>query len=451
MEVRVYRPRLIVEFHTPTQHYRASRVAAGDMESLLREDILQASISKPLSAPAGTFNISLTGRRGPDRLTWRDRLSANDLVVIRTQRYDPANPTSLDGRDETVMVGLIDNVNESMSVGSGASVQVQGRDFGSILLDAAQKWFPTDPESILQNEQELIRQKGPQGSPAYLIEWALKDLLFKTLMKLEFTAYNGTSATRVGLDNLLRYALASTKELLPFTPGLFSFEGPVWNFMDGIVNRPFNELFVDVRRADDFDKTVTAAGPIEHASGPTFAFGDANVGVFLRPTPFDKPAWEALRQTGHVLDQADVLSYSLGISKNEHYNVFSVNPMLKIPTDQDWKHLVPPLKSSEEIRRKFGTRVMEVPIRALETTSDTVTQAIQYAQVLQQRLQDWFGENEKLEAGTVQVKGNGKYRIGQRIDMPWRGRAYYIEGVAHSFPVLGEFTTTLTLTRGRLL
>jgi hypothetical protein len=446
--VKVFRPRLIVEFHTPTAHYRATRLEVDSWEALLREDILQASVSKTLAAPAGTFNVALNGRTGPDGLTWYDRLNPMDLVVIRMQMFDPANPTSTDGKDRVVMIGLIDNVQDTMSVGAGRVIQIQGRDFGKILLEAVQKWFPTDPESILQNEQELIRQKGPSGSPAYLIEWAIRDLLCKTLMKLEFTAYSGTTTAKVGLERLMRYSLASTKELIPFTPGLFSFEGPVWNFMEGIVNRPFNELFVDVRETIAFDSVVAVSGPVEHTSGPTFVFSDANVGVFLRPTPFDTAAWEALKRSGHTIDRAEVMEYALGKNDHEVSSVFSVNPTLKIPMDEDWKNLVPPLKAPEEYRRRYGVKVMEVPIRALETTDETVTKAIQYAQTLQTRLQAWYGENEKHESGTLRVRGNGKYRIGQRVDLPWRKRAYYLEGVSHSFPVLGEFTTSLTLTRG---
>jgi hypothetical protein len=162
-----------VSFHTEEQLYQIRGVAKG-LEGELdpTDQLLSVNTVKTLDAPAGTFSISLAG----DRWFKRDGkrvLRANDLAIIYmgykaerevVQWVDGTKHTSSEDLD-TVMIGLIDNVNLARNGGgSGLEPQVYtsvtGRDFGKLIIEAMIKFYP---ELSIDNEEDkkfLLTEEG---------------------------------------------------------------------------------------------------------------------------------------------------------------------------------------------------------------------------------------------------------------------------------------------------
>jgi hypothetical protein len=468
-----YIPTAQVSFHTEKECYQIKGEALDKVQPLdPTNQLLSVMTSKTLANPAGTFNLQLVGDE------WLNRLKSNDVVVIRMGYKDKIKNTH---KQDTVMVGLIDRVRRTRNMGSGEPIvqtTVMGRDFGKVLIKALLKFYPeigmtseaSDENKFFLTEDgwltlsEYFTGKDAQkGSPAVLLDIVMRKILPK-LYAVDWTVYDESkqepSKKSVGIGNILRYNFAQTNFFsLPLFMTLDSYEGSLWNLMERASIKPFTELFVDTRSGEEAwnatGKNRVVPETLEKASNqkdtpPVVEFGDdgAKVVLALRNTPFDRGSWDKLFQ--HDLLAEDVISEDLEISDEEHVNLFWAGQQIN-PLGIDLKREAPPLLNEANAKR-YGLSPMEVEIGGFafdpEKSSEEGVALQDFSQHYSKRLKAWFENNHTYMNGSMEVRGKGSYRVGQRLLRTGITREFYIEGVTQSFHVFASWTTNLSLTRG---
>lgn len=486
MEAKRYLPVVRVSFHTEAKCYQVFGKTFDPEED--REptfQLISVNTSKTLANPAGAFTIQLAGDY------WIDRLTAMDMVVISMGYKDD---TELD----TVMVGLIDTVQRSRKMGDDGTpvitTTVTGRDFGKLLVKTSLKFYPelmNLPASELEKVQKFFLtdvgwvtlmqiftgEQTIKGTPAVVLDIIMRKILSK-LNDVSWTVWDETRDRPVKktlkMQNIIRYNFAYVNFFLPMILSLSDYEGSIWNLMEKCAIKPFTELFIDVRDSKEAwnssgnSRVVTS--DIEQASNtekanlpedqgryasPAHQFGTDKAKVLLayRKTPFDKEDWDKLKR--HTLHEKDVISEDLTKGDNEHYNLFWAGE--KIATlGVDIKRLAPPILNTANALR-YGISPLEVNIDGLFRENDPAkesTQTISFTDLAKEytdRLKRWYENNHELLSGTLEVRGKGSYKVGQRLVYEDIDREFYIEGVNQAFHMLVGWKATLTVTRGAKL
>lgn len=427
-----------LDFHTQKDLYSVYGVRNPS------DELLMCTTTKQLNSPAGIWSVELIGDY------YADKISPMDIVVIQMGRE--AKKLS------TVMIGLVDSVfvTEQIS-GNTPSIrtQIKGRDFGKLLLKAVIQRFPMLSEDdnalsalsgtqVLLGLQSFFMENGIEtGTPTEFIDTILRVLLTK-IMRITFPYWQNGSMRQGQLENILNYQLQEMPYTVPWHTTRDMFEGSIWNFIESARNQPFHEIFVDTRSSSEFNSVVRSPAR-QGGGGVVFGDDSAKIGVFMRSTPFSPPDWKAL-PTHDVLDK-DIIKRSIGRSDHEHYNMFRVHPKIDLlgnsfATDA----YIPPKFNIKELER-YGLSFLDVSFEGM-FEDDQQLELTEVSSKLTDLLQSWYSNNHKLESGTFVLKGNGNYRIGQRIRHVRRDMVYYIEGVTQSFQNFGKWQTTLSVTRG---
>jgi len=480
MNGKRYVPIIRVSFHTETKCYQTSGkfVGLGGTPDPT-DQVLSVTTQKTLKNPAGAFTIQLVG----DEWLWR--LKSNDLVVIR-MGYKAEN-----GKEEldTVMVGLIDTVRRFRTIGENnptVTTTITGRDFGKVLIKSMLRFYPELGWNKEKEQKFFLTETGwitlmkaftnenaIKGSPAKVLDTIMRYIL-QQIVDVQWTVYDESGAEpipkKVELAHILRYNFAQVDLFLPLFMTAQQYEGSIWNLMERASIKPFTELFVDTR--DGLEAWNPGTAPrvvnetIEESSSPSkagkpkaeggyvsprFSFGSDNAAVMvaLRNTPFDKSAWEKLKT--HDLPAEDVISEDLSFSDDEHYNLFWAGTTITPFSTLDLKREAPPLINEENVKR-YGLSPLEVTIEGMEMLkekeSEQKVKLVGLSQAYSAKLKAWFEHNHEYLSGTMEVRGKGSYRIGQRLLRKGINREFYIEGVSQSFQVFTGWTTQLALTRG---
>lgn len=486
-EAERYIPRIRVSFHTETACYQieSDGIGRGELSDPTKQ-LLNVNTSKSIQNPAGIFNLTFTG------VEWADKIAPNDIVVICMGYKDG---TQLD----TVMVGLIDSVRQNMSLSDNSPnviTTVQGRDFGKLLIKPALKFYPElapiKKDGGAYTEDELALKKWfltevgwitllnyfsgigtrTKGSPAQMLDIIMRNI-FTKMVDTGWIAYreDKTGAPvkkRLKIGNIVRFQFAKTEFFsLPLYMSLNSYEGSVWNLMERGCPKPFLELFVDTRTQNELyneDRTNMIVNEgIEASSGlkssiadnsyesKGFEFGEdaSKVVVIMRNTPFDASNWLELYK--HEIEDSDILSRDISLSDEEHYNLFWAGIQLN-PLGDDLKRVAPPEYDVDNIK-KFGLSPLEITIEAMTIDEEDIDEAYPRVQImtrqLNSKLKRWYKDNHLLYSGSVEVRGKGNYKIGQKLYIKSIDLVFYIEEVSQSFNLFEGWTTTLGLTRGQ--
>lgn len=434
---KTYHALVSVDFHTETNLYSLQ----GSHNPT--ERLLACSTVKNLNSPAGQWTTTILGDY------YEGKIRPMDIAVIKMGRQ----VNSLD----TVMIGLVDSVNVTETMSDGVPriiTTVAGRDFGKVLLKAMIKFFPTLKDEALQalsGSQVLLGLQAffaenaiETGTPAKFVSVILDRLLNK-IMKLSFQYWDNGSKKQGELANILGYRLGEFDYIVPWHTTRDSFEGSIWNFIASARNQPFHELFIDTRSSAEIDTIVPVVSE-QGGGGVTFGDDSASVGVFMRPTPFSTADWNRL-VTHSLEDDADLIQRSTGINDHEHYNMFRVHPKVDFfGNELEMDGLLPPMFNKDNLS-KFGLSFLDTTFEGM-FENEQQGDLLSVSKTLTQVLQDWYSRNHELESGTFTVRGDGKYRIGQRLLHPRRNRLYYIEGVTQTFQNFGAWTTDIEVTRG---
>lgn len=479
-----------IEFHTATQLYAVSR-GGGWANIHPNGDLISVQTQKSMDDPVGTWQVTLTGARSSDGMDWYDRLTENDMVVIKMGRPPQ--------RMATVMVGLVDEVRRQRTMNSDGTPQqqvlVRGSDFAKILTRAMLRFYPELANDPSVNDNSFYKTAGGwqamfnffmgsdmiSGKPADMIKQAVFKMLFR-IMNMSFKYWDSSKGVQdAHLVNILRYQLADTPHIIPFLLTMVDYEGAFWNFIERVSISPFNELWLDTRGytetgyfEPDYMLTNDAANsgynqaeidymkargiPGDPSNGVSFGEDNAYVMLYLRNTPFYKDQWDRL--VTHTISYEDVLNEDLGRSDQENYNTFVAYNSLSVPSSTNLQLLVKPVMDQTNAQQ-YGMNPLEIQIEGISVDDGKLNDSIAAAQTLSKTLYDWYHLNKDYTNGTVQVKGSGFYKIGQRLciqkcrynstSKTWEDLYFYIEAVEQDFQLWNSWTwtTTLTLTRGQ--
>lgn len=418
---------------------------------------------KTLAQPEGKFQVTLAaaGDLFEDGKSWIARLRPNDRVEIRLSRRR-LSQGSLPDEEETVMVGLIDRIQENRGVHpeSGTPIMtavVTGSDF-SKLLRQAKVTHNTYLSQI--NEALLITQLADAQVELFDADQILSLFRFAArhhTLDLHFTSDNGQLRLFASPDGENH---ATLQPVFPISDARYlTHQGDFWSLLEQIANRPFCELYFDTIKGK-----------------PTLVF---------RRTPFGPvgpaPAWPSLRDLKrHVLTARHYWSTrTLQRSDADLVNVIQVySQIMGMPLNTI------PVKIDESLRL-YGLRLLTPYVTIIPTkfTADLRRQAIasngqdrpnlkeedlkrqeremdDYFSSLADVLADWFGHKSRFEkgenqplhkSGVLPITFSPGMRIGQAAEFPDIEEIYYIEGVAHRIEVKKSAQTVLTLTRGERL
>ncbi|QKE56351.1 NlpC/P60 family protein [Bacillus phage YungSlug] len=407
--VKRFRPESVVSFFTEEGELVA-RSKPKDQGDAINGDIISIATSNDLSTDAGTFQLTLTARK-----RWDKSLASNDLVIIRMRRNKE------DEKASTVFFGLIDDVRKSTSIQQNTAqrtVTVSGRNFAKALIN-----FEV---GVVQEVEMTSASMGwLQGrvtftgeSSGKIVEGILKELVFK-YMKYKFN--NGKT-----LEDLLKTKLDSREgEKLLDEKSFVNFQGSMLAFIKEVIDTPFNQFFFEVY--------------------------DGEPNLVVRATPFNKDKWDKLPL--HEVSDEDVVSDDTGRSDLESYSLFSVGvQQIAGGFDTSKSTGVVPLWN-EKYFEKYGLKRLHrftayVGFAGGGDSADSSESLKKY----QEDLYNWNILNPRFYNGMLVVRGENKYKIGDRILRKsvedGRDIEFFIEGVSHEFVNFSHWITKLSVTRG---
>lgn len=420
--------------------------------------VLSITTSKTLNSPAGSFTIVLAGSG------LFGKIGSQNIVVIELGRKNQIA--------DTIMVGLIDEVRLSRTVGSNNQKElrtvINGRDFGKVFLKAFIKWLPvlgTDKfplEALTSSDGQLMqmlkfytRSEQQQGSPAMIIQQAI-DSVLHAVMGFNIKYWRDNKLQDIGLKELVRYRLGKTNFILDVWTSMGSYEGALWNFMTSVENKPFFELFIDT--IDDNETKYVGdmlkQSKVERDSyksgdfSATFGEDNAKIILYLRETPFDEDNWKDLRTV--FIDDSQILSEDLGYGDHENYNMFLVNPKMTILGEDIYRSYVRPEYDAENVK-KYGISFMERSVDGVFAKDDGSLDVgmTETGKTLTKKLKSWYEKNLTYLNGSIKLQGLGGARVGMKLINLDTGYEYYIEGVSQNFDVFSSWSTSLQVTRGQ--
>jgi hypothetical protein len=337
------------------------------------------------------------------------------------------------------------------------------------------KKFLLTEEGWLTIQKVFSNENAMKGDAPVILDTIMRFIL-KPLIDISWKVYDDNiyqtsgGAKTAHLTNILRYRFAKVDIGLPLFMTSQQYEGSVWNLMSRLNFKPFTELFVDTRDRWEVNSNLSqlvneecqedsgeSKGQLSEEQGrwnhPATMFGKkdgAQAVVVYMNTPFDKTLWKKLRM--HEVDDVDIISENLSFSDRENYNLFWAGTTLTMFSDFDLKRANPPLMNIENAKR-YGLKPLEVSIEGMELlkeeeSSQTVTLQ-EVSKKYSQKLKDWFENNSEYLSGTMELRGKGSIKVGQKLLKKSTNEEFYIEGVTQNFQVFGSWNTTTTVTRGQ--
>ncbi len=406
-------PKAIVSFSTENGELTVGTEQVKIQGEIIDREVINISTNNDLQSDAGTFQITLANRK-----RWDKVLSSNDFV--RIQMYRDNNGYTM--QQSTVMMGLVDDVRRGVSIQGGTpqrTVTITGRTFAKALINfevGVVQEVSVTPASIGWLGDRITFD----GSSAAQIMRSLFDELVFKYMNYEFK--NGH--TFKSYSNL---KLSSRPgEQLRDGNSFINYQGSMQSFFREVANEPFNQMFWE-------------------------CYDDGLASFVLRETPFSPENWNALPT--HIVYDEDVVLDSIGRSDIESYTLFSVGIQnFFSASDVNQTLGVFPLWYEPHFK-KYGLRRLHrftgyIGWGNSEDTEETSAKLEEY----QRDLYEWNILNPSFYNGYLSVRGDNKYKVGDRLLYlsieDGRDLEFFIESVSHDFQNYGTWITKLGLTRG---
>lgn len=402
--------------------------------NLLHNEVLSVSTSNDLQTDAGTFQIVLANRH-----YWERMLASNDLVTIRMYRdYDKENPET-----PTVMIGLIDDIRRTVSINDNTvqrNIVITGRSFSKVLMNF-------EVGAVNETDINLADLGWLQGRITFIGMSAsdiLKQLFDKVVFK--YMDYEFKDSERIK-DKIKLDLKSRPNEFLSDETSFINYQGSMQAFVKEVINEPFNQMFWEYY---DRDRAT----------------------LVVRETPFNPANWKALYT--HILHDEDVLNDSTGRSDVEAYTLFSVGsqnfygafdinktlgvfPLWYEPHFKKYGikrlHRLTAYAFTREQANEAGTKAGNGEGSGTGDT-DTAMESRTTLETYQKDLFNWNINNASFYNGFLMIKGNSKYKIGDRLIYESKESnkeiEFYIESVSHEFQKYGTWITKLGVTRGVL-
>lgn len=402
----VYHPTVYIEFYCEQGKLAATNVNAPNQVAGVDNDVISVNTSRNMSSDCPTFQIILVARND-----WYTNVASNDLLIIYMQR------PPLDPQKEAVIVGVVDDIRQSMDFSSGQpqrSVTITGRGLGKALVN-----FQIGNVFKVTNLSHGIFEKltsivGQDSFNAIKIVW-------ESYIGRGIQYTWGTGDNQRKLSDMVAYPEepnlahhADEKQLAP--TAYMSYEGNLWNLIKEFSNFPWNETYWECYG------------------------GKAN--LIHRRTPFNPDDWKLLQQEPTFCTVSDeaIVSDNTGRSDMETYTIFIVESNNNHLTDRG---AFPP-QWFPDFYYKYGVSELNV-----KTSFQVMTDAMKGSfKKFIRELANFNCKNNVFESGTIVVLGLAMFKVGEILYVKSRNMEYYIESVSHNFQCYGVWTTTLGVTRG---
>lgn len=446
-----------ISFFSQGALFTLNGVSNQEPGSRLDGEIISVTTGKDLGSPTGNFTITLHNRpiQQPGPLKGRylsDVIGANDMVVISFRR----------GADPMLgaMIGVVAHAPTDIeSVGAGGAkvnhVSITGFDLGKLLINAMIYYFKDIPLADLtkfaMRGWDFLGTSGqfPAGTKAAITK-AVLEAFFYTMSSLSYKRREGQKSD---VRNVLSYRLGKTFGLIPVGPSFVEQEQSVFAFLQGITEKPWCELFVETAIDDQGFLNAMIPSP-EINSDTADPIDGARSVLFMRETPFDKDAWEALPL--FEIDDTVVIEATIG-GEPTIYNVFYARASGLGANDPQTNMSITGVALFNDVsalRHGYKPLVSDSRVFPIYVDQGTVEELKAVALRLTKQLYRWFAPSPDFRSGSITVQGNPAYKIGTRLRRTYLGRAtalvqeFYIEGVSHSWEAFGGYRTTLRVTRG---
>lgn len=414
----------------------------------ITSDVLNYRFQKSIKNPAGSCQISMIPQRTKTHIM--DIINPMDVVKIyefdtlkfvgTVTRISYSGSIGRDGkpnRDATITCQQMGGLFTTASVGLGLGTAL-GRP-SDFLFNAA--------TSLNLNLRNAVADGISFAEITALVIDSFRDYLtelggqnFATYMDQYIDASTGLAA--------------SESPRLPRSFELFSGTEQsvnLWQLLEQMVERPFNELWID-------------NGPRNvNIEGSNVALPEKACMVF-RPTPFNGTAIAGANDAAFDglptvnVDRNHLLSFNLSRSMDEVYTMYSVKEaafMLSdiarlllgqavVDEERVGKYLLKPL-----ITELFFTRMETKEGDSQELTEGQMASAAEQSATT---LFNWFKNNDLFLSGAIShmvpEDNEEDPKIGQKVSVYGIEGYFYVEGIAHLWNYQGPLRSDLTITRG---
>lgn len=373
-------------------------------------DVVAIQTTNDMSQDLGTFQISLVNRNHWDKV-----MAANDFVMIQMWRG------SSDAKNSTIMYGLISDVRKDTGIQDtnvSRTITLSGQNFAKVLVNFNVGYVP-NVDLQITNLGWMEGQVTFTGKDAAGITKDIWNKLIYTTTQYKFA--NGKSLQELVTLNLS----CRSGEALQDQTGFINYEGDMNQFLQEVSDYPFNEEFWEV--IDNKNQFI------------------------LRETPFNQDKWSKL--TLHTVTDDDIISYDKGRGDIEAYSIFSVGVQSYFDSlDQNNTTGVFPLWN-EDFFKKYGIKILQWYTYYVGLASGSVDSSMQdQLKKYQTDIYNWNIMNPSFYNGTITVKGQNSYKLGDRLLVQsaedGEDVEYYIVSVQQNFLNFNYWQTTLGVTRG---
>lgn len=414
----------------------------------IKNDLLNFRFQKTIKTPEGSCQMAVLPQRADSHML--DIVKPMDVVRIiefgtlkfigYVQRISYDGAIGADGkpsRTATLTCKGMGALLVSASVGFGMSVGFGSPD-DSFITAAAKMTKAIADAAIDGTSYAEMASVTINGFYDYL----------KTVGAKNLVTYLETYVdVSTGLSSKVTPAIPKSFELFTGTEQSIT----LWNLLDQLVERPFNELW-----SDNGPRTVSV-------DGKDVTLPEKSCLVF-RPTPFngtmasgsEGKAFDSLPIV--KIDQDHLVSFNLARSMDEVYTFYSVKESAfnfsdiarimtnqpKFDVDRLGKYLLRPM-----FAELFFTRVETKEGDKVDGTKGEFETAAKEAAIT---LYNWFKNNDVYLSGAISMMvptdSSKDPKIGERIQVYGIEGDFYVEGIAHTWAYMGPLRSDLSVTRG---
>ena len=442
-------------------------------------DIVSVTVSATIANPRGSFTIDLARRpHTENRKLWHQILKPQDLVIIEMKRGGAQGEA---GKFRTVMVGLVDRVNDLRVVGADGQLnfmtQVTGSDFGKFIATPYLHFFkyhqPLDNLGVF-SDKEFVKSIFQKTTPSIFIEryWHGAESgggLADKIWDIELNTPQG----RLRPVDLIDLNVSSIDSEVPYDKAVYDREGDLWQLFKEVSEAPWHELFMTYTDPGGGIFGDDQVAPRIMMREAKFKGGGLNieVGGFSKDGQFvvdqDRTTEVASeRQAGSpqqqgrgegqlIIDEEDVALPSAGEDANTSQLSRGDTEILTVISAKSqlfMKNMVVadttmPLGINTETYKLFGYREYTATTRLIP---DYMRDIMEHAEDLTMDLIEYFQYNQFYWGGQKSFALRPDVRVGtELVDRSEKGvLKAYIEGYQHQWLVGQPCRTTITFSRG---
>lgn len=425
----------------------------------ITNSVLGYQFLKTVKRPGATANITVTPQRSAVNIM--DDIFPNDVVKI----YEFGALKFLGYIVTITFQGQIQGSGRPLRTGtieaSGfgalvASAQV-GINLGNMQSTAA-KFINESISLITSLSQQVLNDSATYGS--------ILSTIFSDWYALLDNIQNGAQAFATYLNNYFDNSTAVDNVAAPGIPRQFNlFTGTelgltVWDILLPVIQVPFNEIWIDNGSTDGSRNVQVEGSPV--------LLNDERAYLVMRPTPYDGRVSNNGATVSNdfsslplrTIDLGNIVSFNFSKSSRESLSLYNVVPAAFVFNDYV-RALLGMLTPDPNNVNKYLSRILTSQLyfsRAVEVGSSTGdSQKLPDVEIAtddyNETLLNWFTFNDHFLSGTIQfnvpTKPAEDIFIGDRVAMPEIEGSFYVEGVGHSWQMMGPVLSTLSVTRGR--